>query len=177
VDINKGIKQIIAHLLQQGRQNIALILPPSALLLADAYRQAFRAAVALYPKVTEQLIKTKALSQKEGRRAALALLDRSNAPDAIIAGHDLVALGAMTAAQGQGFEIGSDIAIVGFGDILLAEYSHPPLTTLHQPTCNAGQQACQTLLNSITGQKPPDSPTVIEPWLVIRQSSGLDLWV
>ncbi len=177
VDINSGIKQIIAHLLQQGRQNIALILPPSRLLLAEAYLQAFKTAVVLHPEISKLSVETRDLSQKEGQRATLALLDRVDAPDAIIAGHDLVALGAMTAAQRQGFEIGSDIAIVGFGDILLAEYSQPPLTTLHQPTYDMGQQACQMLLKTIAGQTPPPSPVVIEPWLVIRQSSGLDLWV
>ncbi|HEY85556.1 MAG TPA: LacI family transcriptional regulator [Chloroflexi bacterium] len=178
VDINSGVKQIIAHLIQQGRQNIALILPPPGLLLAEAYLQAFKAAIALHPKIAGQLsIETRDLSQKEGQRATLALLDGADMPDAIIAGHDLVALGAMAAAQGQGFEIGSDIAMVGFGDILLAEYSQPPLTTLHQPTYNMGQQACQMLLKIIAGQTLPPPSIVIEPWLVIRQSSGLDLWV
>ncbi len=146
--------------------------------MAEVCLQAFKTAVSAHPEIFWQLsVETKNLSQKEGYRVALALLDGADMPDAIVACHDLVALGAMTAAQDQGFEIGNDIAIVGFGDILLAEHSHPPLTTLHQPTYDMGKQACQMLLKIINGHTPSPISVVIEPWLVVRQSSGLELWV
>lgn len=180
VDTGKGIKQAVTHLVEEGRSNIALILPPANLLFAKIFSQAFKTAITDYPTLKGQTsieINIKALSQKEGYQAAQTLLAATNVPDAIIACHDLVAMGAMAAASGQGFEVGNDIAVLGFGDILLAEHTQPPLTTIHQPTFTIGQRACKMLLDIIAGQPLAQSQVIIEPWLVVRQSSSLALWL
>ena len=122
-------------------------------------------------------VEINAFSQKEGYRATQILLAETPLPDSIFACHDLIAMGAMAAIQDQGFEVGSDITVVGFGDILLGEHAQPPLTSIHQPTYVMGQQACEMVVSLIEGQPLRPLQVIIEPWLVLRQSSGLALWL
>ncbi|MEM7345962.1 MAG: substrate-binding domain-containing protein, partial [Chloroflexota bacterium] len=105
------------------------------------------------------------------------LLNKDNAPTAILTGDDVVALGVMAAAQDQGLEIGHELAVVGYGDILLAEHSQPPLTTIHRPTHSLGQQACRLLISQLRQETIPAPQIKVKPSLVIRQSSDLALWL
>jgi len=173
-----GIQQGVDHLVEQGRSNLAFIPPPPELLVADVCLQIFEECVAMKQGVQGQTTEAVAeFSQKAGYRAAQILLAGGEAPDAIFACHDLVALGAMAAVQDQGFEIGSDIAVIGFDDILLSEHAQPPLTSIHQPTYAMGQQVCEMMIDHITNQAPARRQILIDPWLVVRQSSGLALWL
>lgn len=177
VDVAAGINQAVAHLAEQGRRRLALVPPPAELLLNQLHRQAFAAAVAGYAGLEGQCtVEPEQATSLDGYRVAQMLLARDDLPDAIIAGHDLLALGALAAAQDQGFEPGTDVAIVGFGDSLMAEHAHPPLTAVHQPTYSIGQQVCDRLIQQIN-QHPVQGMQTIEPWLVVRQSSALALWV
>jgi len=178
IDTTEGIKQGVDHLISQGRDRLALIPPPSKYLFAPICQAAFEAAIADQANVQgETSVEVETASQKEGYRATQILLAGANPPDGILTYHDLVAMGAMAAIQDQGFEVGNDIAVVGFGDILLSEHAQPPLTSVHQPTYTMGQQACAMLINLIEGKTPSPAKHIITPWLVVRQSSELVLWL
>lgn len=178
IDTVKGIEQAVNHLISQERRKLALIPPPPDLLFANECRQGFQDAVAHHAGVRGQVAaEVETFSQKIGYRAAQILFTEADPPDAIVTCHDLVALGAMAAIYDQGFEVGSDVAVIGFGDILLSEYAQPPLTSIHQPTYAMGQQACKMVIDLIQGESLSPTQVVIEPWLVVRQSSGLDLWL
>ncbi|RME44019.1 MAG: LacI family transcriptional regulator [Caldilineae bacterium] len=177
VDTAAGLEQAVAHLAEQERRHLALIPPPPHLRFSRLCRETFSAATEAHGLRGQIAAGIEAFSQKEGYRAAQMLLAGPRPPDAIIACHDLVAMGAMAAAQNEGFEVGNDVAIIGFGDILLAEHAQPPLTTLHQPTYQMGQQAGRMLLDMLAGRPPSPRQVVIKPWLVIRQSSNLALWL
>lgn len=167
----------VDHLVSQGHQKIALINTPPDLFFSTNFLTGFRDAMrqANLP-VNEEFILNSGLTQKDGYQAAQNLLSKPEAPTAIVVADDVVALGVMAAVQDQGLEIGSDILITGYGDILLAEYAQPPLTTIHRPTHLLGQKACQILTAQLRGEKTENS-VVFKPSLVIRQSSDLALWL
>ena len=178
IDTVLGIRQAVEHLVSQGRQQLALIPPPENLCFADVCQQAFEEITAACAEKPGQIAPSISdFSQQAGYRATLNLLAETKPPDAIITCHDLVAMGAMAAVRDQGFEVGSDLAVVGFGDILLGEHTQPSLTSVHQPTYMMGQQACKMLINQIDGLPLSQAQEIIEPWLVVRQSSGLALWL
>lgn len=174
----KGAHLAVEHLIQQGHQNIALINTPSDLFFSSDYMAGFRQAMLKAGlEVNEELIKHCDITQKDGYSLTQILLSKPKAPTAIVAADDLVALGAMAAIQDQGLEVGSDVVVTGYGDILLAEYSQPPLTTLHRPTYLLGQNACQMLTAKLRGEPIPEKNKIFNPSLVIRQSSDLALWL
>ncbi|RMF02118.1 MAG: LacI family transcriptional regulator [Chloroflexi bacterium] len=178
VDEAKGAQQVVAHLVAQGHQQIALINTPADLMLSLNYLAGFQQAMqhAGLPINTDYLTNSD-FSQKDGYRIAHRLLNLSQPPTAIVATDDLIALGVMSAVQDQGLEVGSDVAVAGFGDILLAEYSKPPLTSVRRSAGLLGQKACQMLISRLRNEPVAQQNVVIQPSLVIRQSTDLALWL
>jgi DNA-binding LacI/PurR family transcriptional regulator len=82
-----------------------------------------------------------------------------------------MALGAISAAQQLGLEVGQDIAVTGFDNIPLAEHCHPPLTTVHQPIYQIGEMVCEMLIKQIRGETLDEEQIVLKPSLMIRRSS------
>jgi LacI family transcriptional regulator len=177
-DVAEGARQVVEHLLEQGHEHIALISTPPDLVFSVEFLTGFRKAMdkAGVP-VKDDFIEYSDLTQKDGYRAAQILLSKPEIPTAIVGADDIIALGAMAAAQDQGFEIGNDLLITGYGDALLAEYSQPPLTTVHRPTYALGQQAARMLIARLRGETVENEYVVIKPSLIIRQSSDLALWL
>jgi DNA-binding LacI/PurR family transcriptional regulator len=68
--------------------------------------------------------------------------------------------------------VGQDIAITGFDDIPPAQYSHPPLTTVHQPIYHIGRLICDMLIKCVNGQGLAERHVLLQPSLVVRRSSG-----
>lgn len=177
-DVAEGSRLIVEHLVEQGHEKIALINTSPDLFFSSDFLAGFRqgmdkAGLSLNQEFWQECD----LTQKDGYRAAQTLLSKPEAPTAIITADDIVALGVMAAIQDQGLEVGNDVVVTGYGDILLAEYSQPPLTTIHRPTYILGQQACQMLTTLLQGEPIENKDVVFKPSLVIRQSSDLALWL
>jgi DNA-binding LacI/PurR family transcriptional regulator len=67
-------------------------------------------------------------------------------PTAILAMSDAMAIGAMWAAREVGLRVPEDLSIVGFDDLNVSPHSNPPLTTVHQPIRQKGEEAARLLL-------------------------------
>jgi LacI family transcriptional regulator len=88
-------------------------------------------------------------------------------------------LGALQSAHGLQRKVPEDLAIVGFDNIPEAAYFLPPLTSVFQPLVDVGRLAVQVLHNQIEAELRGDDDTgpvatLLEPWLVVRQSSLLE---
>jgi LacI family transcriptional regulator len=177
-EVAEGAALMVEHLVQQGHERSALINTPTDIFFSSEFLAGFQRAMrqANLP-VNEDFLEESDFTQRDGYRAGQTLLSKSESPTAIIAADDVVALGVMAAAQDQGLEIGQDLAVTGYGDILLAEYAQPPLTTIHRPTYGLGQQACRMLIGRLLGEKLEHEQVTFKPSLVIRQSSDLALWL
>ncbi len=105
----------------------------------------------------------------EGMRALLALQEP---PTAVFAASDLMAVGAMRAAEEAGRSVPSDVSIVGFDDIQLAGLVLPPLTTVRQDKPGLGAAAAEALIRMIArdGVSPPVLTLPVE--LVVRGSTS-----
>jgi LacI family transcriptional regulator len=164
---------VTQHLVEVGHRRIAFIAPSPDLMFATYRLKGFRQAVEENGlPLDESLIVVGDLTQRNGHRLAGELLDRPDRPTAIIASNDLMALGAMTAAQERGLLVGRDIAITGFDDIPPAQYSHPPLTTLHQPIYRIGRMICEMLIKCINSETLAERHILLRPSLIVRRSSG-----
>lgn len=91
--------------------------------------------------------------------------------DAIFAGDDDGATGAITAIQHAGLRVPEDIAVVGFDDIYISQYLSPPLTTIHAPIEQAGYAASQQLIRLIH-QETVNQLVLLPTELIIRRSCG-----
>lgn len=167
-----GMQLVVKHLLESGHRRIGFIAAPDDLMFGWYRQQGFRKTLREHGiELDESLVVTGDLTQRSGRKLARTLLTRTDPPTAIVAGNDLMAIGALTAAQNLGLEIGKDIAITGFDDIPWAENTHPPLTTVRQPIYQIGTLVTEMLIDTIRGEPPAETPILLQPSLVVRASS------
>lgn len=74
-------------------------------------------------------------------------------PTAIFAANDLMAIGALKAFTQLKVRVPEEVSIIGFDNIPFSDCTHPPLTTIAQPTYLMGQRAVETLINLISKKK------------------------
>ncbi len=97
------------------------------------------------------------------------MINSGNIPEAIFAGGDYMALGAIRALKEEGYKIPEDVAVLGFDNVVPSQYSDPPLTTIGQDGFIIGQEAIKSLLVYINkGEKVENKR--IETNLIIRKS-------
>jgi DNA-binding LacI/PurR family transcriptional regulator len=106
-----------------------------------------------------------------GMSRILAAGDR---PSAVFAADDLMALGAIKAANTVGCKVPDEISVVGFDDIELASYICPALTTVSQPVIKIAAKAIELMVQLILDPEAAPKQRMIRlaPRLVVRQSSG-----
>ena len=91
---------------------------------------------------------------------------------ALVAFNDISAIGSIRAFQDLNLRVPDDVSVIGFDDIKAATYTLPRLTTIRQPLAEMGRIATQSLLDLIQGPVPPRNEIVVEPELIIRESTG-----
>lgn len=172
-DSAAGMKLLVQHFIDLGHKRIGLIASPKGLMFSHFRRQSFYHTMQKngLPVHPEWIIEGD-MTQRGGAAAVKSLLDTDPRPTAIIGGNDSMAIGAMNQIQQQGFQVGPDIAVGGFDDIPIAAYFNPPLTTIHQPIYEIGQQLCAMLIDSIYGRPLSNPHNLLTPTLIIRESSG-----
>ena len=70
----------------------------------------------------------------------------------------------------QGLRIPDDISLVGFDDIPWAQFSNPPLTTVHLQAQELARRACLVLMDLLKGKEPETKRQIVDTQLVVRKS-------
>jgi LacI family transcriptional regulator len=170
VDNRGGARAATEHLIECGWQRIACITGPSRTSTsterAQGYRNALRAAGRT---VDPSLVRRADYRQEGGYRAARALLESSDPPDALFVANNLMTVGALQAIHDLGIRVPDELGIVGFDDSPWAELIKPRLTVVAQPTYEIGRTAAE-LLTTHTHDEPPRH-VVLSPTLIVRESS------
>jgi LacI family gluconate utilization system Gnt-I transcriptional repressor len=84
-----------------------------------------------------------------GREASANLLSGGLRPDAIFCSSDILAMGVLAEAQSRGLAVPGDLAIMGFGDLDFAAFTHPALSTVHVDRAAIGRYAAESLLSRL----------------------------
>lgn len=172
VDNYHGMRQGTQHLIDLGHTRIAYLRGVEDMESTSLRFQGFEDAMRLAGlAVGEQLVASCDFSYASGFRAAERLIDEHR-PTAIVAGADLMALGAIDAARARGLDVPADISVVGFDDLPQAAQSYPGLTTVRQPMHDMGQKAARALLSLIEGQRLLMEHMEVGTELVVRNSTA-----
>ncbi|RIV82350.1 LacI family DNA-binding transcriptional regulator [Aurantiacibacter xanthus] len=102
-------------------------------------------------------------------RALLALPER---PTAIIASSDQMTFAAMDVAQQMGLAIPADLSLISFDNTPAAKLRTPSLTAIDQPVAATMSRAVELLIAANRGEDPPGESEVIEPGLIVRESTA-----
>jgi LacI family transcriptional regulator len=162
------------HLIDLGHQNIGLIrrAPTSALSAQrlTGYQQALMdAGLTFDPALVVECM----TGHAAGEQAMRQLLALPEPPTAVFAHNDVLAMGAIYAAQCAGLSIPHDLSIVGYDDIASAAFFTPALTTVRLPKAEIGSLAGQTILQLVGGQSAlPPHQMILPVELIIRSSTA-----
>ncbi len=172
-DDERGIRLMVDHLVALGHSRIGCIAEPPAFAKGYHRFQGYCQGLQAHglPFDPELVVVTN-YRQRSGHEAAAKLLDLPEPPTAIIACNDLLALGATSAVQARGLQVGRDVSVTGYDNIPLAEHAHPPLTTVDQPAHRLGSLVARMLIAVIRGEPIAEKQIILQPEAVIRQSSG-----
>lgn len=171
-----GIAALVDHLARFGHRRIAHIAGPQALSTGFARREAFLARTAALGigAAPELIVQAERFSEEEGARCAGLLLDLAVPPTAIVAGNDLLALGAMRAVEERGLACPGDVSVTGFNDMPFLDRLSPSLTTVRIQSYETGRLAARMILEQIdtpAGERRPRTD-VLPVELIIRGSTG-----
>jgi DNA-binding LacI/PurR family transcriptional regulator len=166
------------HLIGLGRTRIAAIgfqvaddaRSGVAALRRRGYEEALAAAgLATRTAWTPEVAR---FTRAEGAAAVDAMLASDEAPDAVFAFNDELALGALHALSRHGLRVPDDVAVIGFDDIEDGRFSIPTLSTVRPNKAALARRAVELLQKRIA---EPDAPThdVQVPFeLVARESTS-----
>jgi LacI family transcriptional regulator len=169
-----GIRIAVRHLAELGHRRIAYLAGPLDTSTGWIRRQAFEHAMAEFSLThpPELFRIATSYSVDAGRTSARDLLS-ANAPfTGLVAGNDLIALGAIIALGEAGLRCPEDVSIVGYNDIAFMDRITPPLTTICIPKHDLGVHAARLLLERLRSPDAPLHSVVLPVKLVVRGSTG-----
>ncbi len=105
-----------------------------------------------------------------GREAINELMQVNDPPTALVVADDLMALGVLNTLDEMGISVPDDISIVSFNNIMLAEMSRPPLTTVDINIFDLGYEASKSLIQKIENPKEPVKRIIVNHNMVKRFS-------
>ncbi len=164
------------HLYELGHRRIAHIsVERDANVWIDrlrAYKDAHRKDdMQFNPALIELIDKEDA---RISEAAATKLLQQEPRPTAIMAGNDILAVGAIHAVHRLGLRIPEDISIIGIDGTSIGDQIYPRLTTVMHPQSKVGELAAQLLCQRINGDAD-NSNVILKPSLWVRESTGTAL--
>lgn len=140
------------YLIANCHKDIALITGPEYLsathLRLTGCMQRLRKQNIVMPK---EYIRKGSNTMESGYYCMKELLELSNRPTAIFAFNDYMAFGAMRAIKEHGLKVAEDISIIGFDDVMPANFIDQPLTTMRQSGYLRGYKACANLISILNG--------------------------
>lgn len=173
IDNHKGGYDATRHLLDLGHKRIGCITGPSQVTPSGQRLQGYvRALKEKNMEVDDGLIVSGDFKSHSGSRGLIRLMGHPKPPTAVFACNDMMAIGALTAAEKLGIEIPAQLSLVGFDDIAMASMVIPKLTTIVQPKRELGEAGAGLLLERIKNGNREKSTIILEPSIIIRESSS-----
>lgn len=173
VDNFDGGYKATRHLLELGHSRIGCITGSSQVTPSGQRLEGYTKALKEKGVAVESgLIVTGDFKSQSGGECLIQLMKQPEPPTAVFVCNDLMAFGALSAARQLGIQIPSELSIVGFDDIAMASMIIPSLSTIAQPKRELGETGATLLLKRIKNRDTEQSTIVLEPLLIIRESSA-----
>lgn len=174
-DDHAGVGLAVEHLDALGHTAIGHIAGPQTLSTGRARQDAFRVWMDRLGLVADSSNVEEAewFQVAPGYDAAKSLLARRPDLTAIVAGNDLLALGAYRAIREMGLEVGKDISVTGYNDIPLVDLMEPGLTSVRVPYREMGAESARRLLLNIDRGSLDGTRVTLTPTLAVRGSTRL----
>ena len=178
---NRAIGRLATeHLLSGGVERVGIVTGPLSWWEARQRQQGWHETVEAHGLTASEAMMVEGdWTANSGEQGLYQLLSQSPDIDAVFASNDQMALGVLHGAHRLGRRVPEDLSVIGVDNIAEASHFWPALTTVHQPLRDAGALAVRDIDKSIrlarqtrrTQPPPPPTATLLQPELIIRDSS------
>jgi LacI family transcriptional regulator len=166
----------IEHLLGTGRNRLVHITGPESQSATQDRQAGARDALSGQGKEWAVAPQYGEWSERWGRESAFRLLRDEVSFDGAFCGSDQIARGFATGLRESGVAVPTSVGVVGTDNWdVIAEASRPPLTTIDLNQTELGRRAAMVIIDAIGGTPVSRGRTLIEPTLVMRESSATRL--
>ncbi len=167
----RAAQELVDHLIEvHGYRRIAWLRGPDGHEDSDSREAGYRKSLNEHNiPFDPELVGYGGFNYQDARKTVEGWVKKQMPIEAVFAGADEAAFGAISAISDARLRVPEDIAVVGFDDIHLGRHLFPPLTTIHADFEEAGRQAVLQLISLInTGEAP--KKVIVPTTLVIRRS-------
>lgn len=168
IEQRAGIREAVDHLAVMGHRRVGFIAGPVDGVFAQRRKAAFLEAAAASEMETR--VFDSDLTVQGGYFGCARLLGGFEAT-AIMAGNDLMAIGALHYAYDRQIAVPAALSVIGFDDITFAQFTQPALTTVAVPRAEIGRLAVRSLW-SLINDGSPGADHEVKTHLVIRQTTA-----
>jgi len=172
VHYEAGMRRTVEYLYSIGHRRMAFIGHHAGL---DPLHERLKAFLDTMARYTGEVHHTTVVSEDSpsgGRRAARQLLDSGFGPTAILCVNDNMALGVLRELKNDGLSVPADVSVTGYDNIGIAEFTCPSLTTVDIPRGQIGKLAFEALIQKQANGANGCREIIIEPQLIVRESTG-----
>ncbi len=172
VDIENeaGGRLAVEHLLRTGRRRVGIIAGPQDMASGrDRLEGALGALERAGFDRSGVPVAAGDYSERSGERAMRELLE-GDPLDAVFAGSDPMAAGALRVLHEFGVGVPEEVAVIGFDNAPVGRHTHPELSTVAQPVEEMGRVMAGLLVDRLAGLEVPEL-TLLPTHLVVRAST------
>ncbi|WP_353038788.1 LacI family DNA-binding transcriptional regulator [Mesorhizobium sp. M1300] len=172
IDDRSGGYKAVRHLIERGHRRIAMLDAAQLLGNSEKHDGAFRAVTeAGLPADALVVVKPGGHSATDGFQAIGEAMKPKQRPTALFATTDSLAIGALRWCREQGVSVPGELGIVGYDNTEAADFSSVPITSINYAAAEVSSHAVERILSMIGKPLPTPIVTLIDPELVIRQST------
>ena len=167
-----GAELAVEHLYSKGHRKIAFVAGSMDEVNARDRLKGYKNVLRKYklPFKDEYVIYGD-FNRETAHKESKKLLSLRNRPTAIFCSDDYMALGVIEQIKNYKLSVPKDIAIVGFDNIEIGEFSKPALTTVKQPMYEIGKKSSEALLALIKKVKKSPLRIMLKTELIVRGSA------
>ena len=172
VDNRAGVGQALRHLVAHGHRRIAFLGDLRSIWTATERHAGYVEALAAEGiMLNPHLVRMDVHGIDVAEAVVRELLAAADPPTALLAGQNLITIGAIHALQRLGWQ--HRVALVGFDDFPLADLLNPAVSVIAQDPTGLGQAAAELLFARVDGDRTPPRHVVVPTRLVPRGSGEI----
>lgn len=154
IDEKQGVDELLAGLDSHALRSVAFLHGPGGLPPRVAYAASRLAGAS-------RIIETGDWTAQAAHREVATLLETSERPTMVWCASDILATGAMRAVSARDLDMGTDISVVGYGDVSADPARSPELTSVRWPLRELVTASMERLMAAVHGVAGAADNTII----------------
>ena len=173
MDNIKGAQLATEHLLKLGNKIMLFVYTPNGISPRFDRIEGFRKAhTEMGVELDESSIQIIDEENDSIEQRVISIMELPERPDAIFSTNNAMSLEIISALKKINLKIPQEISLVSYDETIWAKHLETPLTTVSQPAYEMGMIAVNKLIENIHEKKREKETIILEPTLIIRESSG-----